>query len=824
MLPFLLLFVAETGFARSDDAGLTAGRLAVSDGQFRDAQRYLKRAIRKAGDAEVRNQARVLLAQALCGLDEVDQALELLETSPDELSSDEVRAGFFYWQGFALLKLGERVKAVEQLKKISSLEQSVWTGPGHFLRLRILMDEENVDAALAQMAEFDRQFGESDWAAPNLLKWGALLAENQQLGGAEKRFTDLLEKHSGTIEAARARLLLAQLKADEQLVPEAIALLQDGLKQEALDQGMRREMLETLAVFLDQEARYDDARNALVEALESTDVEEQAAEIEARIALLDARNADPDVAIEAIHKALDQIQDREQAGAFQLHLGDQLLEQKDFTRARAEFQRYLEQFTDPAGRARAAQGKAWSLMGQKKYLEAAGMFSQAIGLLDGQPEREEAMIKLGDAWFAHPDFEQAARAYEAVVVEFPDSSRNTHVRFQWAESLARSGHVEEALLLLDDMEKDAQKKGQSLMAALRRAELLEREGRREEAVQVYSSVLETYGDMAAGRALLGRGRVLYHLGRFYEALSDFEEVGGRYPESEYAEQAMALSVWCLYLLGRDTEAVELASDFILRYPESMLSPQIRFWQAEYRYNRKEYEAAQNLFGKLAEDYPDHDLADDALFWAGRSAFEQELYLQAIARNKELIERYPESPKRPEARFAQGDSLSKLGEFSGAILAFEEIVRRYPDHYLADEAQGRIGDCHFTLGSQDPVRYRESLDAYLKILNQSQEDTEMVLQARYKAGRCYDKMQEVDQALSFYLDGVYGYLDDVANGGTPSPVWFARSAFAAADLLLAREDWEGAANLYRRVAQAGVPASEDARQRLQKLRLEHWRLF
>jgi TolA-binding protein len=315
--------------------------------------------------------------------------------------------------------------------------------------------------------------------------------------------------------------------------------------------------------------------------------------------------------------------------------------------------------------------------------------------------------------------------------------------------------------------------------------------------------------------------VRYSQGQFYEALADLDRIGGEFADTSYAEQALALSVWCQYLSGRDEMALQLASDFIENYPDSVLAPQIQFWKAEYRYNRDEFKDAEALFTALARTFKDHELADDALFWAGRSAFEQKEYQQAVSIYKELIESFPESAKRAEARFAQGDALSKLGEFTGAIQAFEEIILQFPDHYLVDQARGRMGDCQFTLGGQDPARYRDSLDAYVMVLNRGRASAEMAQQVQYKIGRCYEKLDDADQALSYYLKAVYGYMDSSHTGKVVSSVWFSRAAFAAADLLESAGRLKEAANLYKRVVTAQVPAAEDARSRLQKLRLENW---
>ena len=55
------------------------------------------------------------------------------------------------------------------------------------------------------------------------------------------------------------------------------------------------------------------------------------------------------------------------------------------------------------------------------------------------------------------------------------------------------------------------------------------------------------------------------------------------------------------------------------------------------------------------------------------------------------------------------------------------------------------------------------------------------------------------------------------GNYPDTVWFTRAAFAAAAMKEADRHADEAIRIYERVIAAGVPAGEDARQRIAKLK-------
>ena len=223
------------------------------------------------------------------------------------------------------------------------------------------------------------------------------------------------------------------------------------------------------------------------------------------------------------------------------------------------------------------------------------------------------------------------------------------------------------------------------------------------------------------------------------------------------------------------------------------------------------------------------MADDALFWGGMAAAKREDYLRSIELFNRVAKEYPDSRRMAEARFAQADSLCELGRFAAAILVFEEIISKYPESDLIPSAWGRKGDCQFTLGSPDePERWEESIDSYRVVANSSSAGLDLVLQAEYKIGRCLEKLARAKDALEhYYIRVIVRFLEEREKGAwlnDATKVWFTRAVFNSADVLESRKDWKRLISILERVVEAGVPAAEEARQRIEKIKSEHWWLF
>jgi hypothetical protein len=99
--------------------------------------------------------------------------------------------------------------------------------------------------------------------------------------------------------------------------------------------------------------------------------------------------------------------------------------------------------------------------------------------------------------------------------------------------------------------------------------------------------------------------------------------------------------------------------------------------------------------------------------------------------------------------------------------------------------------------------------------------DLELQAEYKIGRCFDKQgRRLDALEQYYTRVVVRYLS--AKGpDLAAAVWFTKAAFAAADILELEKNWKRAVAVLERVVDARIPATGDARKRIEQIRAEHW---
>ncbi len=806
---------------------LLTGRAAFEDGFYDVAGRTFAQAARLLGEPAQRLEARLWQARALLAAHHAAEARVLLAGCQAEARGGAGEAAWVYLSALASFEDGQFAEAGLLVRDFETrYPNSPETVRALRLEANILLQQGQPEPALLLFEQVQKKFAQSPEAAENLWQWAEALRTLRRAEAARAVLEKLVAERPETPFADQARLRLAELFGQAQQWPQS----EQALKALAARAKARPDLRMTAWGQLAQ--LYESQTNSAAAILALTQVAALQPDPVARLRtdllrgkLLFRLNRDDEGA-----QVLRGIVQQPNAGALaaeaQLELADLLLQHKRYAPALAEFQAYVEAFAEPAGQRRALMGKGWCLWHLGRFDEAASAFGKA-GDASGTPAAiTEARFKEADAWFAAQQFRRALPLYLTLTNDLVSVSQAAQALYQAGLCHVRLSQPADAEKLFTALAGVRTNGIDAARAWLGLALVREDQGRWEQAVAAYDrAAAAATGTLWQAQALSGRGLLLYRTGQFEPALATFDELLKKAAGDRLAEQAFYMRGWCLYLLHKEGEALQIARDFIARYPQSAWAPDVLFWLGEYLFNRGDYAGAERQFADLAQAHPKSELADKALFWAGRAAAAAGQHKRALEKYYgPLAKLYPDSGKLAETRFAQGDALSELGKFADAILAFEEVIRKFPNSYLANLARGRRGDCEFTLGNEDQTRFADALSDYRAVLDSPTADRDLKWQAEFKIGRCAEKQGKTAVALERYLAVVYAFLSERQRGQHGDPLWFTRAAFNAAEIQEKSGDWRKAVQVYQRVVEAGVPAAQEALQRLQRIKLEHWMLF
>ncbi len=281
------------------------------------------------------------------------------------------------------------------------------------------------------------------------------------------------------------------------------------------------------------------------------------------------------------------------------------------------------------------------------------------------------------------------------------------------------------------------------------------------------------------------------------------------------ERQAALEVFLLDDGTADSEpAVAAAADaFLAAHPKGPLTPSIHLKRGEVLFRRGDYASAQADFEAAAT--AGGALAEKALFLAGQAA------ARSLSGNgtEEALDHYEEVARRNgslalRARLAQALLLNALNRHEEAIPILDNILAANPDPDLKFAALIEKGDTFFQMAQNDAALYGEAIAAWR--LAATDAPARWRNQALAKIGTASEKRGEIPAALSSYYDVISQPGD-----GEPEYFWFYKAGFDAARLLESQNKPSEAAAIYETLAARDGPRAQEARERLNTLRLENF---
>jgi TolA-binding protein len=805
--------------ARAAAGELETARAALHDQLYPIAQAHAEKAL-AAADADPA-QALLVLLEALAGQGRYADILTRLDAADAALLRAAPAGAPTYWRALALLRTGRPREAARAAEDGAADAGAAYADALRRVAARAKREAGDVQGALAMFAEADRGATNAQTRAENALEWAAALDQAGRPDAAVdvlKMQAELGVSGDAVNDGAllRGRILMRQGKS-----AEATMLLNRLAMDERVTEAARVQALVEMSVYTMDSGKTNEAvayaRSAYARA-KAPETRRLAGFRLGDLLCADAATIDEG---EGLVKALvREFPEHPASMRAQLKLADSLLQARRPERAAAEYRIFLETYPSSSLDAAVLQGRGWALMQVGRYAEAGGVFQRAAQVAESEAVKAECLFKQGDALLADGRHEEAARVYADLAETYPQSALADRALFQSADCLVRAGLNAEAAARYRKVAETWPDREVAPKALLGLAALLAEAGDTDGAARAYTSVLDAYGQKPVRvDAFMGRGKTHYRAYRFEAAMQDFASVAESAPERR--DEARFMMTLCLYGLGRDQEARAAAAGFLLDFPESPRLSDMVLWLGKLEFNRGRHEEARRLFLDYAARWPAGRWADAAALWAARAAFAGNDFTGTIELVTRLVRAYPQSPRLTEALLVQADALMELARFDEAVLLLDQVLSQAPDSEWGRMALVHKGDCLFAMGAGNGARYREALGAYRQMLGRDNLTPSLALRLQFQAGRCLEKLKQLDDAIDQYYAGVIvRYLDERARGtwyDERSTGLFVRAAFAVAELYEQKGQPAQAVRVLQRVVQSGVPGAEEARQRMERLR-------
>jgi len=456
-----------------------------------------------------------------------------------------------------------------------------------------------------------------------------------------------------------------------------------------------------------------------------------------------------------------------------------------------------------------------------------GRFDEAIAIFDDtrllHPER--SLLDRIDLLSAQAQY--LANRFDVATAAFEQIARSNSPWTKVALFNASTGWLQlgnHARFLADYAELEKQGDGEESRANLRLEEgLLQAANGDKKAAESLQKFIRAFPkNPRVSEAWVGLAELAFHSSppRLDEARKNLGHVAEWTRTPAAAERAEYLSIWIEDSAGgNETKVIELAKSFLEQHGDSPFAPEVRMKLAELYYRHQDFANAQTQFEVIAQQSPDNALGEKALFFAAESAMSSMgdhsldralvLFDQLVQQNGAL---------RWAARNEQAVIERKLGKSKDALALYDEVLKSDADPSEKREALCGKGDIFFEAGATDPNNYQRAIETYDQLASDKGEPIHWRNQALFKKGLCLEKKNDRANALTTF----YEILEDEARPDRRRELfWYYKAGFNAARLLEEDSKWESAAAIYEKLAVAGANRSEEAKARLNQLRLEHF---
>lgn len=209
------------------------------------------------------------------------------------------------------------------------------------------------------------------------------------------------------------------------------------------------------------------------------------------------------------------------------------------------------------------------------------------------------------------------------------------------------------------------------------------------AIKSYDKFVATYPNSdLAPTAMSGKGAVLLSMDKFSEAVSTFDALAAKYPESEEGKSAL----YSLIKSAMETEKYDVAQGALTKMIANKQSYSadefVRVGQAMF--DAGQFADAARAFEQVLNSKDAEEYLERSLFGAGKSYFEVGDYEQAEARLNELMTKFPKSGQFFAAKFALGTSQLKLEQYDEAMESFSDVMKYADDIVLTTKATYQLG--------------------------------------------------------------------------------------------------------------------------------------
>ncbi len=424
-----------------------------------------------------------------------------------------------------------------------------------------------------------------------------------------------------------------------------------------------------------------------------------------------------DLAIDVLQRLVRSDQKLRNPGSVYSLLGEAYFANNEFSRAVQAFE-IAEQTAevDPDMKRQAQFQRAWVLYENHAYREAARAFESVYR---DQPSGElaaEALFWSADSYFNLRRWNDAIRQFERFLDGYPDHQFAGAAVYSLGWAHFNTRQFDRAIRYFTSFLNDHEPPPMALFpydidTQLRLGDSFYALGRYEEAIRNYERAVGA--DPGGDYAIFQMANSHFRNEQSFEAVQNFRRLIRIYPYSRLREQAQYNIGYIYFQIGNYDQAIQEFHELINRFPRTSWAARAQYQIGDAYYNAGNYEMAINAYRELMESYPQSPLVVDAvngIQFAQLAAGEEDTSLDIL---EEFLNRHPQTGTADQLRFRQAENLARAGDYQDAVASFRHYIRVTTNESMIPEAWFHIAEAHEQMGQRDQAiaAFREITEGY-----------------------------------------------------------------------------------------------------------------
>ncbi len=294
--------------------------------------------------------------------------------------------------------------------------------------------------------------------------------------------------------------------------------------------------------------------------------------------------------------------------------------------------------------------------------------------------------------------------------------------------------------------------------------------------------IEAKADLDAA-LIMRRGRCLFYLGRYEEALFCFRTLRVDYPSATDTEAAAYAEIVILNKLVKISEIQEMCDQFMRKYPESANMEHVATLAGEVLVQSGNWKEVRNFYRRLETKFPQSDSLDRYIFFQALASFQDANFAESTPLLQRFLKQFPNSPLVENALYYVAMSNFLSNNYKETLAACRDYLAKYPGGKYAGDMHYRLSFIDFNDKEEDQsAKVVRELGNFLK-----ENPDDLANGSMYcLMADTYKRMEKPDEALAAYIKAVEtNSPDDVLQYAIDS----------ATAMLQERKDWAAIAKLH-----------------------------